>query len=377
MSAIRSQGISMTETEDEASADLPDSEGQSDAASPPEKGKSPKDPFRCLLADPRYLSVGAASRYVALVLWCGDVVPGTGLAALKPGSIEAATAMDWSELEPALDALKDADLVRWSGRSRMIWLKGRAAMPGPRNRDIAIHATKRTMDSFRYVIGSMPTWIYEAVADIAGSHPFWHVERMQALITKIDPVKGSQFAAPPETRAQPTPKALTNDAILAQKLLRSGKLSPDFELEAEPPQHRRTQDMTGVVEEALDAWDRMAEAAGLSKAWRNPKSRSTVRARLRENGPIVFAEMVRLVGESAFLTGRVRSQGYGPFRATLEFCCKPEKFNKILGGGYGGDDAGGGNAVRGSQASIVQGVRKAFDPGMDPRYTRPPGTRSH
>lgn len=368
----------MTEEEIEGESQCdspPDSDEQNDPASPQGK-RVPKDPFRCLLADPRFLSVGPASRYLAMVLWCGDVVPATGLACLKPGALEVATAMDWSEIDPALDALKEADLVFWHPRSRMIWLRGRASTPAPRNKDIAIHATRKTTESFRHTTGVMPPWIYEAVAGIASSHDHWHVERMQALISKIDPVKGAAFAAPPETRPQPTPKSLTADAILAQKLLRTGKVAPELVLEPDVARPHRTRDMTGIVEDALDVWDAMAEAARLSKAIRNPRSRSDVRARVRENGPVVWAEMVRLVGISPFLTGKVRSEGRPPFRATLEFCCKPEKFNKILGGAYG-DDTSAGGAVRGSRDSIIQGVRNAFDPGMAPGDAGPVRPRPH
>lgn len=332
-----------------------------------EKARAKKaTPFHHLVADPRYLEVGASCRYVAILLWCGEMVPGTGLACLAPGAIETASVLTAEDLAPILRVLDEVELVTYHPKSRMIWLRGRSVMPPPVNRDVAIHAVARTHESLRLTSGVLPGWIHDAVDEISTSHEHWHVQRMQTFLAAINPVKAGGFGAPPEIRTQPAQRRFSAQTLLRGKLLATGKVAPDFEL-TEPPADAPPPDVSSIVA-VMDGWDEMAARCGLNLAVRNRETVAAVRARLRSNSLLVFQKMIANVGVSPFLTGKVQAHERAPFRATLGWCCKASKFNLIIEGFYG--DGTNRGAPRGSSASIVQGVRRAFDPEVDARDDR-------
>jgi hypothetical protein len=92
------------------------------------------------------------------------------------------------------------------------------------------------------------------------------------------------------------------------------------------------------VEAAVEAWNALADRAGLSKAQRltDPRKRA-IRARLKELGGLEgWAMLMEKVEASAFLTGQVPGRdGREPFRATLDWIIKPQNTTRIMEDSYG------------------------------------------
>ena len=94
---------------------------------------------------------------------------------------------------------------------------------------------------------------------------------------------------------------------------------------------------TGGVPEVVKAWNEMCETSGL-----NPVSRVTAgsnrykstTARIREFGLDKVLEAVKMVGESDFLTGKVKGSKGKPFMATYEWFVNQNNFPKVIEGKY-------------------------------------------
>ena len=105
---------------------------------------------------------------------------------------------------------------------------------------------------------------------------------------------------------------------------------------------------------AVDAWNAMAERAGLAKVQRLTSARTTqLAARMREAGGLPGIEAaLAIVERSAFLTGRrPGGAGHEGWRCTFDFFLKQQSFTKIMEGQY--DDregAGAGAAILGGRA---------------------------
>lgn len=92
------------------------------------------------------------------------------------------------------------------------------------------------------------------------------------------------------------------------------------------------------IKEAVEAWNAMADRAGLPKVQRltDPRKKA-IKARLRELGGLEgWAELLAKVEASAWLTGKVPgTAGRDPFRATIDWITKPHNFTKIMEDTYG------------------------------------------
>ncbi len=114
------------------------------------------------------------------------------------------------------------------------------------------------------------------------------------------------------------------------------------------------------IEEALEAYNRMAVVSGLPRALKlTPKRRKSLAARLREVGLAQWVAAVEKVPNSQFLLG---STGW---RADLDFLLHPEKLQKVLEGAYEGNrnvQRTGSNAER-RLGSLLGGAKRSFDRG--------------
>ena len=136
-------------------------------------------------------------------------------------------------------------------------------------------------------------------------------------------------------------RAWTKDAIERREKREAERLG------AEAPQIEEKTgteaDKPGEKEDPIDytairnAWNRMAESTGLDQVIRiTDKRRAHIRARVREYSFDQCLRAIDLVGESAFLCGKVPPKdGKPPFKADLAWVFKnSENFTKILEGKY-------------------------------------------
>lgn len=118
----------------------------------------------------------------------------------------------------------------------------------------------------------------------------------------------------------------------------------------------------GREEEALSAYNSMAERAGLSKAQTlTPKRRSSLKKRLEEvgglDGWIVALEKVE---QSDFLTGK-RPTNNGPFHADLDFILQQSSFTRLMEGFYDNRSSSNQHSARNTGASrAVSNLRAGF-----------------
>jgi len=83
--------------------------------------------------------------------------------------------------------------------------------------------------------------------------------------------------------------------------------------------------------EAVEAWNATAEQCGLTQEKLTPDLRPKIRARLKEGGLEGWREAMSKVAASDYLCGKVLDR---PFKATLDFVVKPDKFRCIRRGDY-------------------------------------------
>jgi hypothetical protein len=73
--------------------------------------------------------------------------------------------------------------------------------------------------------------------------------------------------------------------------------------------------------------------------------KATVKARLKEYSLEQVEEMFRKAEKSDFLTGRIKSKGERPFKASFDWLMKPSNFIKVLEGNYDNREVSGNGKI--------------------------------
>lgn len=81
----------------------------------------------------------------------------------------------------------------------------------------------------------------------------------------------------------------------------------------------------------------------------NESRKKAIKARLKEYSLEQIEEMFRKAEKSDFLTGRIKSKGERPFKASFDWLMKPSNFIKVLEGNYDNREVNNGE-LRGNDA---------------------------
>lgn len=153
------------------------------------------------------------------------------------------------------------------------------------------------------------------------------VDRTDGKISSIDFVLTEKYT-----------RAWTKDALerRQKRIMEAEQAALQIENVTDEPKVEEKEDPIDYTA-IRDAWNKMAEPAGLDQVIRiTDKRRAHIRARVREYNFDQCLRAIELVGASAFLCGKVPPKdGKPPFRADLAWVFKnSENFTKILEGKY-------------------------------------------
>lgn len=119
---------------------------------------------------------------------------------------------------------------------------------------------------------------------------------------------------------------------------------------------RKAKETRSTVDLAAHAYNAIADRHGWSRATRHSAGRiSKIMARVSDAGGLDgWALAMKMAGASDFLTGKTgRTNGHESWAPNLDFFLKPDKFNRLMEGGYNGNRTNAYSARRAADRSAI------------------------